>query len=59
MAGPAARAGIQPGDVIVGLNNQPVNDVAAFAKLVESSGNRMALLVQRGEARIFVPIKIG
>ena len=45
--------------MIVGLNNQPVNDVAAFAKLVESSGNRMALLVQRGEARIFVPIKIG
>jgi serine protease Do len=59
VAGPAARAGIQPGDVIVGLNNQPVSDVAAFAKLVESSGNRMALLVQRGEARIFVPIKIG
>ena len=59
VTGPAARAGIQPGDVIVGLNNQPVTDVAAFAKLVESSGNRMALLVQRGEARIFVPIKIG
>lgn len=59
VTGPAARAGIQRGDVIVGLNNQPVTDVAAFAKLVESSGNRMALLVQRGETRIFVPIKIG
>ncbi|MGB7989160.1 MAG: DegQ family serine endoprotease [Candidatus Methylophosphatis roskildensis] len=59
VAGPAARAGIQPGDVIVGLNNQPVTDVAAFAKLVQSSGNRMALLVQRGDARIFVPIRIG
>ena len=59
VAGPAARAGIQPGDVIVGFNNQPVTDAAAFAKLVESSGGRMALLVQRGETRIFVPIKIG
>ncbi|HNH13234.1 MAG TPA: DegQ family serine endoprotease [Rhodocyclaceae bacterium] len=59
VAGPAARAGIQPGDVIVGLNSQPVTDVEAFAKMVEASGNRLALLVQRGDARIFVPIKIG
>ncbi|TXG77573.1 MAG: DegQ family serine endoprotease [Rhodocyclaceae bacterium] len=59
VAGPAARAGIQPGDVIVGLNSQPVTDVEAFAKMVEASGNRLALLVQRGDARIFVPIKLG
>lgn len=59
VAGPAARAGIQPGDVIVGLNSQPITDVEAFAKMVEASGNRLALLVQRGDARIFVPIKIG
>ncbi len=59
VAGPAARAGIQPGDVIVGLNSQPITDVEAFAKMFEASGNRLALLVQRGDARIFVPIKIG
>ena len=59
VAGPAARAGIQPGDVIVGLNSPPITDVEAFAKMVEASGNRLALLVQRGDARIFVPIKIG
>lgn len=59
VAGPAARAGIQPGDVIVGLNSQPVTDMQQFSKLVAASGDKLALLVQRGDARIFVPIKVG
>lgn len=56
--GAAAQFGIQPGDVILALNNLRVNNAAEFRTLVERSGKRFALLVQRGDSRIFVPIRI-
>ncbi|NMG74637.1 DegQ family serine endoprotease [Aromatoleum diolicum] len=57
--GPAAQAGLQQGDVILAVNNQPVSNVQTFRQLLEKAGNRFALLVQRGGARIFVPVRIG
>ena len=57
--GPSARAGLQPGDVILALNNQPVRTVDDFRKLLAAAGNRFALLIQRGDARLFVPVRIG
>jgi len=58
-SGPAARAGVQPGDVIVAVNNTPVNSVEQLRELVKKSGKTMALLVQREDARIFIPVTIG
>ena len=59
VAGPAARAGIQPGDVILSLNGTPVKDAEQLRELVSKSGKHVALLVQREEARIFVPVDLG
>ncbi len=59
VAGPAARAGIQPGDVILSLNGTPVKDAEHLRELVSKSGKHVALLVQREEARIFVPVDLG
>ena len=56
--GPSARAGLQPGDVLLALNNQPITGVAQFRKLLSAAGKRFALLVQRGSSRIFVPIRL-
>ena len=56
--GPAARAGMQRGDIVLALNNQPVTSVAEFRSLLKSAGKRFALLIQRGEARIFVPLRL-
>jgi hypothetical protein len=33
---PAARAGLQPGDIIVSLNNEAVQDLRAYAKLLKA-----------------------
>ncbi|MFO0583286.1 MAG: DegQ family serine endoprotease [Anaeromyxobacter sp.] len=59
VSGPAARAGIQPGDVVLQVSGTPVTDVEQLRGLVSRAGDHLALLVQRGEARIFVPIALG
>ncbi len=56
--GPAAAAGLQPGDVILAVNNAPVASVEQFRDRVRAAQGRLALLVQRGDARIFVPLRI-
>lgn len=58
VTGPAARAGLRPGDVILALNNQAVTSVDQFRQQMGNAGNRFALLIQRGSSRIFVPIRL-
>jgi len=57
--GPAARAGIQEGDVVLAVNRTAVKDVAQMRELVAKSGKQVALLVQRGDSKIFVPVELG
>ncbi len=57
--GPSARAGIQPGDVVLALNGTPVSSVDQLRSLASKSGKHAALLVERGRARIFVPVELG
>ena len=59
VTGAAARAGIQIGDVILGLNNKPVTDSDQLRKLVDEAKGKVAVLVQRQNARIFVPVQLG
>ena len=57
--GPAAQAGLQPGDVVLAANGAPVTSVEDLRNAVEKSKGHIALLVQRGDARIFVPVRVG
>jgi serine protease Do len=57
--GPAALAGIQPGDLIVGVGTTKVKTVEDLRKLVEKSGKTVALLVERDGRQIYVPIRVG
>jgi serine protease Do len=59
VAGAAERAGIRPGDVIIAVNNKPVKTVDELKSLLDKSGKTVALLVQRNDARIFVPVALG
>ena len=58
VSGPAAAAGIQPGDVILAVNNQPVSSVNDLRKAVPGKGS-VAMLVQRENQRLFIPVRIG
>lgn len=57
--GPAARAGIEPGDVILAANGERVTSVEQLRARIEHAGKSVALLIQRGDRTIFVPIKTG
>jgi len=58
-AGAAARAGIQPDDVILGVNDEAVGSVQQLRHAIEKSGKHAALLVLRQDARIYVPVELG
>ena len=58
VTGPAAAAGVRPGDVILGVNGKPVKSLAEL-KNATSTGKVAALLLERGGDTIFLPIKIG
>jgi serine protease Do len=57
--GPAAEAGIQQGDLVLSVNGSPVHSVSQLRDLVHEHDKQIALLIQRGDARIFVPIQMG
>ena len=59
VSGPAARAGLQPGDVVLSVNGTPVRSVDQLRDMVKGAKDQIALLVQRGDARIFVPVELG
>jgi len=59
VAGAAARAGIRPGDVILAVNSAAVQSPADLKRLVSSASDRIALLVHRDDAEIFVPVTLG
>jgi serine protease Do len=56
--GPAARAGVQAGDVILAFNDQPVKSVDQLRRLVDRSRGSIALLIQREGNKIYVPIRL-
>jgi serine protease Do len=58
-SGPAADAGIQPGDIVLAANGEPVSSAAALKRAVENSNGHIALLIQRGDTQLFVPVKVG
>jgi serine protease Do len=57
--GPAQMAGIQPGDVLLSVNGKPVNSVEQVRDVVGKSSKSVALLIQRGDDKIFIPVRIG
>ncbi len=57
-AGPAADAGIRPGDVIQQVNHRPVADAAALKAAVRASGGRPALfLLSRDGQSLYLAVE--
>lgn len=59
VSGPAERAGVQPGDVVLAVNGTPAVSVEQVRAAVAGAEKTVALLIQRGGEKIFVPIRTG
>jgi serine protease Do len=57
--GAAARAGLQPGDILLMAGGKPVQSVEDLRAATAANSGTVALLVQRGDARVFVPMRLG
>jgi serine protease Do len=57
--GASARAGIQPGDIVLALNGKPVTRVEQIRAALAAKPKTVALLIQRDDQQIFVPIRLG
>jgi serine protease Do len=57
--GSAADAGIQPGDVVLSVDGTAVDSVSQLRKMIGQHDKQVALLIQRGENRLFVPVTLG
>ena len=56
--GPSARAGIQPGDVLLGIDGQPANSVDQVRSVMRRHPKSVALLIERDGRKIFVPVQL-
>ncbi|MCW5626472.1 MAG: DegQ family serine endoprotease, partial [Burkholderiales bacterium] len=58
--GNATRAGIRKGDVLLAINNQDVKTVEQVNQVVAQfeKSRSVALLIRRGDASIYVPLKL-
>lgn len=58
--GPAAEAGIRPGDIIVSLNKAELNTVDEFHQVVEDlpAGRPLTVLIRRGEGTSFLAMTL-
>ncbi len=57
-SGPAASAGVQPGDVILGVNGKPVRSLAEFDQATKTAGKTFALRIQRQDTQQYVPLEL-
>ncbi|WP_313171603.1 Do family serine endopeptidase [Massilia oculi] len=58
-SGAAMMAGIEPGDVLISVNGRQVNSVEQVRDMVSKASKSVALLIQRGSDKIFIPVRIG
>jgi serine protease Do len=60
VGGPAAAAGVRPGDIILGVNGKAVKSIDDLRNAAKSrKGKVVALLIERADAQIFVPVRVG
>lgn len=50
----AARIGLKKGDVIMGVNQQPINNLGELRKVLDSKPSVLALNIQRGDATLYL-----
>ncbi len=59
VTGPALAAGLQVGDVVLGVNGASISTAMDMKAAVAHAGHSVALLIQREDAQIYIPVDLG
>jgi len=57
--GPSALAGVRAGDVLLAINGTPAKSIEQVREIAAKADKSVALLIQRGDSKIFVPVNVG
>ncbi|MGV3581613.1 MAG: DegQ family serine endoprotease [Methylophilus sp.] len=57
--GPAEKAGIKPGDILLAVNGEKIKSVEQFKTYLDKNQKYLAILVLRGDSKLFIPVEIG
>ncbi len=57
-SGAAERAGVQAGDLLLAINNEPTNTVEQARQAADRAGQAVALLVLRDGSRKYIPLRL-
>ena len=58
VSGAAERAGVQPGDLLLAIDGQPVATITQAGAAAVQYGKSVALLLQRDGMKIYVPLRL-
>ena len=59
VTGIAVRAGLLPGDLLLSINGAAVDTLEQVSDVLKKQPKNLALLIQRGTERSFVPLELG
>jgi serine protease Do len=59
VSGASAEAGIEAGDIILRAGAKPVGSAKDLQNATRGARGTVALLVQRQDMRIYVPVRVG
>jgi serine protease Do len=59
VSGAAERAGVQPGDLLLAINDKPVTSINQAGVAAGLADKSVALLVQRDGIKIYIPLRLG
>ena len=57
--GAAARAGLQPGDIILGVNGMSIGSADELRQMIASAHGRVAIMIARDGEQVSVPVQLG
>jgi serine protease Do len=57
LGSPAEEAGLQRGDIIVEVDRKEVENVRQLSELLGKSGDSVLVLIRRGDATLYIPMK--
>ena len=55
----AEKAGIKAGDIVLSVNGEAITSTEQLRNLITKAEKRVAILVDRGNSRIFIPVDLG